>query len=362
MRIGLTFNAKSMMADELRRRGLPVTDDALEEYDADETVRELAETLRSCFGAEVHLLGWGAQLVDDVRRVAPDVVFNIAEGYGGRSREAQVPALLEMLGVPFVGSDALALAVSLDKQATKAMVSSAGVTVPRGMVVRERCDIARLRRASDLELPLVVKPVHEGSSRGIKSDSLCTNDVELTKKVLSIVEEYGEPAMVEEYVDGREITVGLVGDPVEVLGVMEIGPKDPTHPWKIYSLDIKRRFEELALYTCPARLATPVRAELVRAALTAFHALGCKDMARVDFRLRPDGTPVFLEINPLPGLRRHVSDLDLMAIEQSIPYEDIIRKIATGAFRRLGLSEPSPRIVPARRVTHSELEPSPSER
>jgi D-alanine-D-alanine ligase len=214
------------------------------------------------------------------------------------------------------------------------------VAVPRGIVVRELTDVpvSHMRRNARLDLPLVVKPIHEGSSRGIRGSSLCMDDVQLSEEVASILRDYGQAAVIEEYVEGREITVALVGDPVEVFGVMEVTPKDPARIWKLYSLDVKRHYAELAVYTCPpANLTAPVHEAIVDASLTAFHALGCKDMARVDFRLRADGTPVFLEINPIPGVGEHVSDIGVMADQLGIAYDELINRIVRGAMRRFGL-------------------------
>jgi D-alanine-D-alanine ligase len=347
MKIGLAYNSKTEMKAELESRGIPVTDDALEEYDSDETIQALVEGLgfdENC----VRLFGWGAKLVENLNRYKPDLVFNIAEGFGGRSREAQVPALLEMLGIPYVGSDALALSVSLDKQATKDMVKSVGLNVPKGFVTRRTgMDVVQERRQFGFDFPLIVKPTHEGSSRGVHLDSIVNDDDQLRAKVKHIEEAYGQPALVEEYIWGPEVTVGIVGDPPEIFGVMEIAPKDPEHAWPLYSLEVKRHWRELVEYRTPAQLEPGVLRMIEQHSLVAFQALGCKDMARMDYRIRKDGRPFFLEINPLPGLNPQSSDLCIMAGTMGVGYQDLIRRIVSGATSRYGIRTDGSRSWPS---------------
>lgn len=333
MKVALTCNSKSEMEKELRRRGLTVTDDSLEEYDSAETIQAILDAL-SNNGHLVREFGWGTQLVANLNAYTPDLVFNIAEGYGGRSREAQVPALLEMLGIPFVGSDALALAVSLDKQATKDMVSSARVPVAKGLLVRSQGDLALLRyMPCDVHFPVVVKPNQEGSSRGVTEAALVKDPNALLERVCTIAQEYKQPALIEEFVEGTEVTVGIVGDPPRVLGIMEIAPADPDKPFPLYSLEVKRDFRTRVRYTCPAPFEASVLTQISDYALDAFKVMGCRDMARVDFRLGSNG-PVFLEINPLPGLNPETSDLCIMAKALDIPYAQLLSIVMSGAMAR----------------------------
>jgi D-alanine-D-alanine ligase len=341
----MTFNLRSEMGRILWNRGITLQDDALEEYDQPETLAAIEKVLMAQ-GHDVKRLGngWGESLLTELGKWGGqlDLVFNIAEGYGGRSREAQVPAVLEMLSIPFVGSDAMALAVSLDKQATKSLVRAAGVTIPKGFLVRKPATVSELfllRRNIGLEYPLIVKPAYEGSSKGIRQSSLInTTDEDLRAKVDEVIHDYNQPALVEEFIWGREVTVGIVGDPPEVLGIMEIAHKS-RDPYAIYSLEVKRNWKEEVVYTCPpSRLDSLVEDQLRSQALAAFEALGCRDFARVDFRLRgTNSQPVFLEINPLPGLNP-ASDLPLMAEAQKISYDTLIGRIIAGAIRR---NEPS---------------------
>jgi D-alanine-D-alanine ligase len=328
------------MVSELRERGLAITDDALEEYDAQETIDAIAAAIRS-HGHDVDLLGWGRRMLGALDAHRPHLVFNIAEGVGGRAREAQVPATLEMLGIPFVGSDALALAVSLDKQAAKDLVRAANVAVPKGYLAVNLDHVFKERHFRGLDYPLIVKPNHEGSSKGIFTDSVVWDDASLQARAKKILDLYHQPALVEEYIWGREVTVGIVGDPPRILGVMEVlasSRKDKDEvAWTIYSLEAKRDWKNSVNFSCPADLDARTSDRVRESALAAFRALGCRDVSRVDFRLRTDGTPVFLEINPLPGLSAppESSDLVLISTAMGISYNDLIGEILGGAIRRL---------------------------
>ena len=341
MRIGITVTSKEMMRKELLGRGLAVDDDVLEEYDKLETIDAIEEAFQE-LGHETWRLWWGETLIQELshKKHWLDLVFNISEGFGGRSREAQVPALLEMLGIPFVGSDAMAMAVSLDKHAAKALVRTTGVSVAKGFLVRSENDctdstLAQMRLAHGLTYPLIVKPAYEGSSKGIRQDSLAnTNDRDLADKVRSVLFKYAQPVLVEEFIWGREVTVAVVGDPPHVLGVMEIRLRS-NDPFAIYSLESKRNWKEDVKYLCQPDLPEGILKKLHTEAISAFEALGCKDMARVDFRLRGTNLePVFLEINPLPGLNSDSSDLCLMAAGLGISYRDLLKAITGGAVAR----------------------------
>jgi D-alanine-D-alanine ligase len=334
LRIGLTYNSKDHMYLVLKGCGLPVTDDALEEYDTGDTIQELRSALK-VLGHDVIPLGWGQDLVEDLSRGSyPDLVFNIAEGFNGRAREAQVPALLEMLDIRFVGSDAFALATALDKNAAKLVVNNVGVRVADGWVANKVEDV---RRGWFKRYPMIVKPNNEGSSRGISKVSVVHNQDELRERVADVLASYKQPALVEEYIEGRELTVGLVGDPVQVLGIMEVSPLKPRDEF-IYSIEVKRNWRELVSYECPARLTATEQKYVQEAAVAAFTALGCKDMARVDFRLTREGTPVFLEINPLPGLSPTTSDLCIMAAALGISHHELVGRILKGAVDRYSLN------------------------
>lgn len=338
MKVGLTYNLKADMAEQLRESGLPVTDDQLEEYDSQETLDALAGAIQKK-GVEVVRLGWGKKLITNLlSNGGVDLVFNVAEGWGGRCREAQVPALLDMLGVKYVGSDPLACAVSLDKQATKDIVRANGVLVPKGYLLRDPNMALKLKAQSKLDYPLIVKPAYEGSSKGIRNNSVVRTDIELLDRATELVTTYAQPVLVEEFVQGREVTVGVVGDPPRIFGIMELTPKKGSEPWIVYTVEAKRDFQTMVEFHVPPDFSEETIRNIQSAALAAFNALGCRDFARVDFRVRgSNGQPVFLEINPLPGLNPVSSDLPIMSRFLKVPYDDLIGEIFVGAARRFKL-------------------------
>ncbi|OYV87319.1 MAG: hypothetical protein B7Z73_10275, partial [Planctomycetia bacterium 21-64-5] len=277
--------------------------DAEEEFDSPETIAALADAVRS-LGHEVDLLGDGEpmlrKLLDGPR---PDLMLNIAEGLGiSRTRESRVPAVLEMLGVPYTGSDPLTLAATLDKDCAKRLVDHAGIATPGWVLVEEGNLAAAEEQLARLAWPLMVKPNFEGSSKGVLRSGIVNDRAELEAAIARLAAAYHQPLLVEEYIEGEELTVGVVGNrPPEVLGIMRILPKRPNDGPFIYGIEVKRHWEEHLEYESPAKI-SPNDAEMVRGVtLAAWRALGCRDVARFDFRLR-DGVPYFLEVNPLPGL------------------------------------------------------------
>lgn len=283
-------------------------DDLDEEFDSPVTIEALSGVLRG-LGHEVERLGDGRALLERVLARPPDFVFNIAEGQGvGRCRESRVPAVLEMLGIAYTGSDALTLAAALDKDVARRWVGSAGVAVPWGVAVGAEGG----PELGACRFPAIVKPAWEGSSKGIRGRCVLDGPEDLRAALGALRRDYGQPVLVEEFVDGEEVTVGVVGNrPPRVLGVMRISPREPGDRF-VYSLEVKRDFRRQVRYECPP----PWRAAEVRAveeaALTVYGALGCRDVARIDFRVR-DGVPYFIEANPLPGLNPDSSDLVIMA-------------------------------------------------
>jgi D-alanine-D-alanine ligase len=331
MRIGITYDLK---ADLPASADLP--DDFQEEFDSPATVAAVAGVLRG-LGHEVDLLGNGRPLLERLLADPPDFVFNFAEGHGiARSREARVPAVLEMLGIPYSGSDPLTLAATLDKDCAKRLVASAGVAVPRGRVFLPGDDPDALRWSPPLPYTTIVKPAWEGSSKGIRGKCVVDTPDELADAV-GILLSQGQPVLVEEYVPGEELTVGIVGnDPPEVVGVLRVLPQKATDRF-VYSLEVKRDWQRLVSYECPARLPAAQLRAVEEAALQAYRVLGCRDVSRVDLRLR-DGVPYFLEVNPLPGLSPESSDLVILARMSGWSYEQLIARILHAALTRQGLA------------------------
>jgi D-alanine-D-alanine ligase len=326
MKIGITYDLKP---DDELPDGAP--DDLHEEFDSPDTIEAIASVLRAR-GHEVSLLGDGREFLHKVLADPPDLVFNIAEGLGvGRSREARVPAVLEMLGIPHTGSDPLVLAATLDKDCARRIVASAGVAVPRGFTL----GADEPASANGLPLPALVKPAWEGSSKGIRNRCLVRSSADLTAVVSELRRDHRQPLLVEEFIAGEELTVGLVGNgPPEIVGVMRVVPLRPTAEF-IYSLEVKRDYSRQVRYECPPALPPEAVAAVERSALAAWQVLGCRDVARIDFRLR-DGVPYFLEVNPLPGLNPVTGDLVVMAGLRGWSYERLVGRILDAALARLG--------------------------
>jgi D-alanine-D-alanine ligase len=352
VRLGFTFNVRSANG------GGPQTGlagDGEEEFDSPETIEAIADTLRS-LGHQVEMLGDGEpllrRLLDPGARGRPELVFNIAEGAGiGRSREARVPAVLEMLGIPHTGSDPLTLAVALDKPLAKTIVAAAGVAAPHGVVVEPvgprpevqspRFTLADLGRGTwDVGRtgPLIAKPAFEGSSKGVLEKCLIDDREKAAGIIDELLAAYRQPILVEEFIEGDELTVGVVGNaPPQVIGIMRVVPRTNERHF-IYSLEVKRDWENRVRYECPAALSRADTAAVEQAAIAAYKALGCRDVARIDFRLR-DGVPYFIEANPLPGLSPKSSDIVLLARAVGLEHRELLRRILAAAMERYGLAE-----------------------
>lgn len=328
LRVGITYNLKK---DFIHREGQPI--DSLEEFDSEETIDAIREVLKSD-GHEVFKLGGDTGLIDRLRASPVDIVFNIAEGVGGRNREAHIPALLEFLNIPYTGSDPLTLALTLDKSMAKKVVQSESIPTPGFKKVERMEDLHGL----NLRYPLFVKLCYEGSSKGVRLDSKISDPTTLRDKVEWLLESYGPPVLVEEFVSGPEFTVGIIGnsDPV-ILGVMQIEIKGSPPDEAIYSLEVKREWEDKVRYHCPPLISDDLLKRIEEVARRAYRALDCRDVSRVDIRVGKDGVPHFLEVNPLPGLSPVYGDLPIMARRMGWEYSQLIRAIFHHALRRYGM-------------------------
>ncbi len=305
MRIGLTYNLKPADA----------SGDRFEEFDSIATIEALERALRAGAHEPVRL-GWGAPFLDALASTPVDGVFNLAEGIGGRGRESQVPATLEMLGIPCSGSDAVALGITLDKPLAKLLAKASGIATAPWDVLHEVRDVA-------LRYPLFAKPAAEGSSMGITSTSRCERPQELGAAVERLLC-YG-PVLIEEYLSGDEYTVGIVGG--EVIGVMQVVPRSKDEPF-IYSIEVKRDYLDRVDYHF---VDVPEAAQL---ALAVWRAFGLRDVARVDVRRDRDGIVNFVEVNPLPGVHPITSDLVILARGFGWSYDRLIGGIIGAAEKR----------------------------
>ncbi len=339
MHIGIAFTLKP---DTPLPEGSP--DDLHEEFDSPVTIRAIADVFRS-LGHTVSELGDGRPLVESLLRNPPDLVFNFAEGTGiSRSREARVPAVCETLQIPYTGSDPLALAVALDKDMTRRLVESLGVTVPKGITLPpppeeydgDFAEFPAVLSEAQLPLPVIAKPTCEGSSKGVRNRCLIRTAAEFGPTVVELWRNYKQPVLVEEFISGDEVTVGIVGnDPPEPLGIMRMIPKNPTEQF-VYSLEVKRNWESNVSYEAPAKLPKELSNSIEADALAVFSGLGCRDLARADFRIR-DGVPYFLEINPLPGLNPDSGDIVFLAYRMGLTYPQLVGMILDAAVKRYGL-------------------------
>jgi len=342
LRVALLYNLKSNIS--VAPDDPP---DALAEYDSLETIEGLAEALRSG-GHQVVPLEADVTLLDTIRQTKVDICFNIAEGHRGDGRESQVPALLEMLGIPYTGSKVLAHALSLDKAMAKRVWRAHGLPTAPFQVFRRGDEPLD----SSLEFPLFVKPIREGSGMGIDAGAVVRDAAALRERVKWVVRAYRQPALVESFLPGREFTVGLIGNTLapgelppsslynergfHVFPVMEVDVS-LVDGASLYTSYIKSEFPLGPGYYCPAPIEPELAMEMQSLAVAAFEAIGALDVARVDFRLGTDGQPYLLEINTLPGLNPTYSDLVLIARAEGMSYTTLILEILNLAARRYEL-------------------------
>lgn len=331
MRIGITYNLK----DEVTPLSV-LNREHNEEYDNITTIDAICTVLEKS-GLETVKLGARIDIFDRLRKEEVDFVFNVAEGYYGRNRESIIPSILEMVNIPYSGSDPLTMGLTLDKIMTKKIFQFARIPSPRYGIVRKLEDTNVINNS--LCYPMITKPAWEGSSKGIYNSSRVNDKNELGRNMELLLKKYpNQPILVEEYIKGREITVGVLGNGSQkVLGLMEIvNKKNPGEDF-FYSLEVKRDWEELVDYQLPPDIPQTLDIEIRRLATLAFKEFGCRDIARIDFRLSEYNEPYLLEINPLPGLSPQYGDLVIMAQKQGIGYEELILMIINSAFSRCGI-------------------------
>jgi D-alanine-D-alanine ligase len=329
LKVGITYNLKK---DYSLAEGQPI--DSLEEFDSEETIDAIQQVLQD-EGHEVVKLGGDPGLIDRLRKTPVDLVFNIAEGHGGRNREAHIPALLEFLGIPYTGSDPLTLSLTLDKSVAKRVLVSEGIPTPRFKKVEKLGDLEGL----NLPYPLFIKLCYEGSSKGVRLDSKVWDLRSLKEKTGWLLETYRSPVLVEEFIQGPEFTVGILGNEnPSVLGVMQIEIKGVPPSEAIYSLEIKREWEEKVQYLCPPPIDLSLLKKIEGVALRSYQVLECRDVSRVDIRVGGDGEAYFLEVNPLPGLSPVYGDLPIIAKRMGWTYDRLVKSIFHHALKRHGFA------------------------
>ena len=368
------------VAYNLKRGATAGPPDAEAEFDDFETISVIKKALETV-GHRVELFEAEEGFTAAIAANKPDIVFNIAEGRIGRGREAHVPAILSFLGIPYTGADETAMCLAMDKALTKRILASYGITTPQYCVISNDisrvadsgggfhiggsssctscfsepcsspddnaltrcngCEGEKSRSAADIPahfpLPAIVKPVAEGSGKGISGVSIVASTSELYKAANDVIKSYAQDALVEEYIDGREFTVGLLGNgnDVRIFAPMEIIFRDADR--RIYSYDIKRNFKQHVDYACPPNVGVDVISALKETALRIFRIIGCRDFARVDFRMSHDGDIYFLELNPIPGLAPGYSDYPMLAEFCGVGYDELICRVLDCALARYGL-------------------------
>jgi D-alanine-D-alanine ligase len=316
--------------------------DEFAEWDSPTTIAAVESALSSL--GKVVRLEAKEDFPERLRQAKPDIVFNIAEGFHGVNREAHVPAICEFYGIPYSGSDPFTLSLCLDKARTKETLAFHGIPTPRFVVVRK---LEELRSARKLGFPLFVKPLHEGSSKGITDSNLCPDTRRLLEQTEFLLENYKQPVLVEEYLPGEEFTCAVLGNGDEATVLPIVGMNFDTLPAgaaPIYSFDAKfvwdRPENPLDIFQCPARITSALRKSIERVTLDAFRVLGCRDWARIDVRLDGAGVPNVLEVNPLPGILPDPADnscLPKAARAAGIGYDELIQSCLRYAAARQGV-------------------------
>jgi len=340
--VGLAYNLKTQGSS-----GQDEVEDEAADYDDPQTIQEIAGALESGGHRVIHL-PYDAGLFGTLTRSRPDIVFNLAEGRGGRNRESIVPAILEYFDIPYTGSDPLTLGASLDKAWGKLLVAQAGVPTPRFFTVGPGQQLPE--GFGGIEFPMFVKPNAEGSSKGIRFSSKVTSPGELVAMVGWVQRTYRQTALIEEYLPGREYSVGLLGNRARLTVLPTIAVRagrdvpqaalgdDPSQEF-IYSYEVKSRNMEAA--ECPALISEALEARMRALARRVWDVFECRDVARVDFKLDADGEPYFLEVNPLPSLSREWSFLALAGRALGLGYNELVLSILDEALIRCGFRRES---------------------
>lgn len=322
------------------------TTDAYAEWDTPETIDAVARALER-FG-RVERLEADADFPARLRDARPDIVFNIAEGFAGPNREAHVPAICEFYGIPYSGSDPLTLSLCLHKGHTKRMLAAHGIATADFALVASEAELERVAADPRTTYPRFVKPVQEGSSKGITERNLVRDAGALRARGAELLRDYAQPVLVEDYLPGAEFTCGVLGNGAAARVLPIVGMRFDTLPAgaaPVYGFEAKwvwdRPERPLDIFECPARIPPALQAAVERIVLDAYLALGCRDWSRVDVRLDARGTPHVIEINPLPGILPDPADnscLPKAARAAGLSYDQLIQACLVHAAERQGVA------------------------
>lgn len=348
MKVALLFSSKKGMETALFRRpdetleeDVEPPPDMLAECDSDETIQAVGKVLEERH--QVLYIESDERAYSRLKRAAPHLVFNMAERLFGPNRESHIPTVCEMLGIPYTGSDPLTLGICLDKSRAKEILSYYGVPNPAFVVAERPEDIP-----AGFPPPAIVKPLYEGSSKGIRNNSVVRNRADLTARAAEVIGVYKQPVIVEKFLSGREFTAGVLGnDPnYEVLPIVEIDHSElPDGAEPIYSYEAKwiwdRPEKPLEIFKCPAPLDERLKSRIEQVVKDTCRILRIRDWCRIDLRLDESGEPNILEVNPLPGILPNPEDnscLPKAARTAGYSYSDLIHRVVDEAARRCGLS------------------------
>lgn len=347
-KVALTYNLKPEEENSfegislsLQMNSINIIQDKYAEWDTIETINAIKNALELFH--DVIMIEADENAFEKFRKYKPDIVFNVAEGANGISREAQIPAMLDMLQIPYTGSDPLTLATCLDKARTKEILSYHNIPTAKFLYVERIEDLENF----NLKFPVIVKPVAEGSSKGIFNSSFINNINDLKDNLQNSFEIYNQPFLIEEFLPGREFTVALMGNDseTEVLPIVEINFNElPEYLIPIYSYEAKwivdTRDNPLDIFSCPAQIDKGLEEKIKQIALKTYKVLRCKDWSRIDMRLDEEGIPNVIEINPLPGVLPNPNDNSCYpkaARAAGLTYEQMINKVLLTAAKRYNL-------------------------
>ncbi len=350
MNVALAYNVKpesdtfTENLPPIRSDNFTQTESVIEtyaEWDTWETINALKVAIEIFH--HVTLIEADSNAFEKFKQSKPDIVFNIAEGFKNLSRESQIPAMLDMLNIPYTGSDALTLGICLDKARTKEILSYYKVPNAKFLLVDKYTPLSN----HSIEFPSIVKPVSEGSSKGIFNSSLIRNYDELNAEIKRVVDEYNQPAIIEEFLPGKEFTVALIGngDNTEIFPIVEIKYENfPDNVEHLYSYEAKwildTKDNVFDVFECPAAIDMNLEKQIKDAALRTYKVLRCKDWSRIDIRLDNNGVPNVIEINPLPGIMpdpNENSSFPKAARVAGINYNEMIQRVLFEACKRHNL-------------------------
>lgn len=347
LKVALTYNVKPEESSfesaqlSLKSKNSSQFNDTYAEWDTFETINAIKDALE--LHHDVTMIEANEDAFEKFRRLRPEIVFNVAECANGISREAQIPAMLDMLAIPYTGSDPLTLTTCLDKSRTKEVLAYNGVPTSRFMFAESVDDL----KDFNLSFPVMMKPVSEGSGKGIFNSSYINNIDDLRVRLKENLAEYDQPFIIEEYLPGREFTVAILGNnsDTEVLPIVEINfDQLPGNLLPIYSFEAKwvvdTRENPLNIFTCPAKIDLQLEKKIKDVALKTYRVLRCRDWSRIDLRLDSKGEPNIIEVNPLPGILPKPEDNSCFpkaARANGMTYNEMINKVLLTAAKRHNL-------------------------